>query len=83
MERIQWQFKKYNASVKNASVKNANVKKQCLAIIYCKWKLSLFKKDDRRQAKAVFLLWSLKQSKFLKSRKLKEMLFQLSCFGIR
>ena len=59
--------------------KNKTKTKQCVAIIYFKRKLSLFRKDHTRQAKRLLLLWFLKKYKFQKLKKVKEMLLEPSC----
>ena len=69
-------------------------KKSCIAIIYHKWKLSPFGRDDTKQGKILISLWSLKQKKLQmhkknKTNKLKEMLCYVMlreprcCYGIR
>ena len=43
--------------IKNRSVKDAEKKKkQCIAIIYYKWKLNLFGRDDTKQAKSLIFI---------------------------
>ena len=54
-----------------------------MAIIYYKQKCSLFGKDDIRQEKSIVFIVPLKQNKFQKLKKLKEVLLEPSCFGIR
>ena len=65
-------------------LKNKNINKTIHSNIYYKRKLSLFGRDvTQDKQKSLFSLLSLKQNKFQKLDKLKEMLLEPSCFGIR